>query len=322
MDKSKSNALKGIVVLMVIVSHLPKILVLPGVLNSVLSPLGYHGVAIFLLLSGYGCFISIKKKTITEFLKRRIINIIPELFVITVIAVLLGHTINGTQYNIFQVILNGIGVRSDILKLTWYILFQYMCYYGLCSMMYCSKLSQNIVAFAIAFAVLIFIICLVPVGIIRDNTTYWGINFASFSAGIILATYKNKMQLLPKISERWMASIPLIVWALGFVFVYYVLGNPEELVLRNLSKGLLACWFAISIFYLFKSISCKRIENILAIVGEYSYELYLIHGIFVFVIPSFFSFGNFMLIPFLGLTFVLAIVLKKTYVKCFSAYIL
>lgn len=62
MDKSKSNALKGIAVLMVIVSHLPKILVLPGVLNSVLSPLGYHGVAIFLLLSGYGCFISIKKK--------------------------------------------------------------------------------------------------------------------------------------------------------------------------------------------------------------------------------------------------------------------
>ena len=105
MNRTKSNVLKGIAVMMVIVSHFPKIFVLPGMLGNMLSPLGYHGVALFLLISGFGCYKSIQNKSIIEFVIRRILSIVPELVIITLVSICLGLFINGTHYHIMQITL-------------------------------------------------------------------------------------------------------------------------------------------------------------------------------------------------------------------------
>lgn len=312
MDKTKSSALKGMAVLMVIVSHFPKILVLPGMLNNMLSPLGYHGVAIFLLLSGYGCNKSIQNKSIINFCTRRVLSIVPELVIVTLVSICFEFLINGTHYSIVQITLNALGIRSDILELTWYILFQYVCYIGLCIMMIIPFLKKRPVMFALLFALIVFLICLLPAESIRSITIYWGINFASFSAGILLAEENTGLhKLISNLKTTFFSLIPLVIWGGFFGLIYFVLGNPNEILLRNMLKGLLSCWFAISVYSIFTHISVKPVENILANVGKYSYELYLTHGVFVFIIPSFFKYGYVMIIPFFIIIFISSMALKK-----------
>ena len=213
MSITKSNVLKGIAVLMVIVSHFPKIFILPGILRNLLSPLGYHGVAIFLLLSGFGCYKSIQNKSIIDFINRRILNIVPELVIVTLVSICLGFFINGTHYSAMQILLNALGIKSDILELTWYILFQYVCYFGLCLMMVIPFMKNRPEIFALLFAFIVFFICLLPNEIIRRNTIYWGINFASFSAGILLADENSRLhKLLNSIKSTTLSFTPLIIW--------------------------------------------------------------------------------------------------------------
>lgn len=46
---------------MVFASHIPQVANIPTGIANLLAPMGYHGVAIFLFLSGYGCYISLEK---------------------------------------------------------------------------------------------------------------------------------------------------------------------------------------------------------------------------------------------------------------------
>lgn len=58
-SKDSSTVMKGLAVIAVILSHLPRVINFPGFIESMLHPLGYLGVAVFLCLSGYGCAMSI-----------------------------------------------------------------------------------------------------------------------------------------------------------------------------------------------------------------------------------------------------------------------
>ena len=58
-SKDSSTVMKGLAIIAVILSHLPRVINFPSFMKSMLHPLGYLGVAVFLCLSGYGCAMSI-----------------------------------------------------------------------------------------------------------------------------------------------------------------------------------------------------------------------------------------------------------------------
>ena len=87
LSKKMTLQLKGIAILMVFASHIPQVANLPTGVANLLAPMGYHGVAIFLFLSGYGCYISLEKnQDIAKFIEKRARAILPSLIVATVIA--------------------------------------------------------------------------------------------------------------------------------------------------------------------------------------------------------------------------------------------
>jgi len=62
----QTNQMKGIAILIIIIVHVALWLGSPGYL-SLFSRLGFPSVAIFLVLSGYGIFLSIEKKGLNYF---------------------------------------------------------------------------------------------------------------------------------------------------------------------------------------------------------------------------------------------------------------
>ena len=61
----QTNQMKGIAILIIIVSHVAQALGYPGYL-SLFHHLGFPSVAIFLILSGYGIFLSLEKKGLNK----------------------------------------------------------------------------------------------------------------------------------------------------------------------------------------------------------------------------------------------------------------
>lgn len=121
LSKKMTLQLKGIAILMVFASHIPQVANLPTGVANLLAPMGYHGVAIFLFLSGYGCYISLEKnQDIAKFIEKRARAILPSLIVATVIAAIVDYIVNGIPCSSLELILNSLGLSHGILQLTWY----------------------------------------------------------------------------------------------------------------------------------------------------------------------------------------------------------
>ena len=70
-----------------------------------------------------------------------------------------------------------------------------------------------------------------------------------------------------------------------FGTTYFFLHNPTELVLRNILKGTISSAFVFALCSLIGLVNQKTCR-LLEYIGTIAYEVYLIHGIFVFVIPT------------------------------------
>src|SRR4028118_1719433 len=70
----QTNQMKGIAILIIIIVHVSLWLGNPGYL-SLFSRLGFPSVAIFLVLSGYGIFLSIEKKGLNNFFSKRVMRV-------------------------------------------------------------------------------------------------------------------------------------------------------------------------------------------------------------------------------------------------------
>lgn len=283
-SKEMTAQLKGIAVLMVFVSHIPQVTNLPRSIANLLAPMGYHGVAVFLFLSGYGCYISLEKtENIINFIKKRIQAILPFLIVVTIIAAIASYIVNRVIYSPLELILNSVGLSHKILQLTWYIEFQYFCYMSLCIINKCIKREYRVIAFFV-LAIIIYIL-----SVTVHEANLWGLNYASYSIGMCVALYRRKIIEFINMSSKYRILCILAgflsLWIAFFGVTYFILHNPTELVLRNILKGTIASMF---VFVLcgFIALTNNKTYRLLEYIGSFSYEFYLIHGIFIFVIPS------------------------------------
>ena len=123
--RRQSNALRGLALIFVILSHIPK---LYSEMNlSIFNPLGYIGVGIFLCLSGYGLQKSFEKYGLKDFGKKRIRRIIPALVVTTLMIVIIA-AFNGITFQSYQIVGSCLGFSDSVNPVTWYILMMWFCY--------------------------------------------------------------------------------------------------------------------------------------------------------------------------------------------------
>lgn len=269
---------------MVFASHIPQVANLPTGVANLLAPMGYHGVAIFLFLSGYGCYISLEKnQDIAKFIEKRARAILPSLIVATVIAAIVDYIVNGIPCSSLELILNSLGLSHGILQLTWYIEFQYFCYIASCVISKFIKCEHRVVSFVV-LAIVIYILSVTVHG-----ANLWGLNYASYSIGMCVALYRKRiLKFVNSCSRCKMLCIftgLLFLWIGLFGATYFFWHNPTESVPRNILKGTISAVFVFvlcSMIGLVKPKTCRLLEYI----GTIAYEVYLIHGIFVFVIPT------------------------------------
>ena len=69
-SRDTTQVLKGIAIIMIVISHIRYIYDFGEGLEKIFNPCGYLGVSLFLMLSGYGCAISSSRNTISTLIKR------------------------------------------------------------------------------------------------------------------------------------------------------------------------------------------------------------------------------------------------------------
>ena len=264
-----------------------RVIPLPG---KPFHPLGYLGVSLFLMLSGYGCSISLKRDS-NGFLKKRLIKVMPELAAVILLTVLLQNLLGMKNYPVSEVALNMLGLSSTILRVTWYISFQYTCYVVI-YLAFKYRPQYAVIALLTSSCGVLTISCFLQCDII--GLDMWGLNTFSFAIGSIFAINEQKIRETKIVCKNLMIIFLLVAFAGLFVLCYFTLGNPKELYICNPLKSLIAATFC-SILYFVAETYGKWIERSLSwfgIIGAISYEVYLIHGAIIYCFPEFFQITN------------------------------
>lgn len=179
LSKEESDFCKGIALIFITLSHLPR--VMGG--GNALNPLGYFGVAVFLFLSGYGLRKSYDKVGLKGFWGKRIKRIIPPLCIITIAISIICYVLKDKRFNPIDIILGCVGLSNVINPVTWYIGLMWYCYlvYWIC--MKRRIRSELIIGGSILVLSVLF-----------GNTSVnmWGLNAFSFSAGLYGAEKAKK----------------------------------------------------------------------------------------------------------------------------------
>lgn len=302
-SKDSSTVMKGLAIIAVIISHLPRVINFPSFIKSMLHPLGYLGVAVFLCLSGYGCAMSIIRgggqSRLKHFWKKRLNKIMPELAIAVIVTAVIKTLFLGQGWPLWEVLLNAFGLSSTIGRVTWYITYILLCYF-LLSIIGVMQSRNTVVLYAISSClVLLFTI---QFDIPSLGTDMWGINAFSFQIGVLWAQYNDRIcEYLDKQSVRnYIRYLNILVFCfLGlFFFCYFVLGNPTDRYLHNTLKSTIAGLFSVGCLYCSFILTkyWNRFSNLkryLRIVGSYSYELFLVHGIIIYQFSLVFEMGLF-----------------------------
>lgn len=329
----QTNQMKGVAIIAVLLDHLFAHTIevsgkVPGFYKN-----GYAGVALFLILSGFGLCISMKKKGLENFFSKRVIRVLIPLVCAIGIEIFLNHLILHQQSNLFfdftKILFNLSSLDRNmwfvVFILFWYCIIYFVfllnlsnkgkliflcsislliltipqipppwkinalsfpvgCYLGLNAQLVIEKindlLNQNIMILILILMV-IFTIATLP------KLAFISLIILLLSAyGIykIYICYKNKnleLKISPENLALYLTVIIVLCHYLGWVFNDSIVGNHN--IFNSTSRNLLGIFIATGIcLFISLLIKLNKYSNFLNWIGDFSYELYLIHGMFMY----------------------------------------
>ncbi len=285
MSYDQTEQLKGIAIFFVVLGHL-------WVHVSVAKPsviLSGNAVSMFLILSGFGITISNKSKKIglRNFLIKRINRVMIPYWFATILIILLDYAILNKTLDIKQLILTILGLNLSVelrhldyvrwfvtFIIFWYVVF----FFG-----HNSLEGKNRILFILLTAFIIL-----PLNYYFFHFGWY--QFFSFPTGCIIGIYfeplKNKWQKSRKtiIVISTMGLLTTLIYAvlMGHEHIYRTVYDfVPNIVMAYLNDAV--CLISnIGVFGLFLSISDKGYQSRwLLFLGRYSYELFLLHGVFL-----------------------------------------
>ena len=270
--------IKGISCIMVLVSHL--CLELPAPINiyndfirHILSKIGILSVCIFFFISGYGMMkqYQVKKDYLKSFLSKRVCTILIP-YLITIILYTLYFNILNQNLSFFEIIEN---------SNTWYcvvITIMYILFY-IFSKLFKTHYEKVICSFFICCSLWILIAYYFNLGIHWYHSCYsivFGLLYSVKEEKILKVFHKNYKKSLIGIN-----SFFTIFFITSFLIlrIKKVPGITGLISLTcNQFGGIL---FVLLILLIIQKI--KSNSNILTFLGKYSYEIYMIHGLFILI---------------------------------------
>ncbi len=293
----QTNQMKGIAILIIIVHHVAIALGNPGYL-SLFRRLGVPSVAIFLVLSGYGIFLSIEKKGLNNFFSKRLIRVyIPFILAMTYKILIFDYFILNKRSDVGNSLLNIFLNPGSLDENMWfivYIIFWYCITYVIFSM---NKLNKSKILYLFLTAILVAISPLPYI---------WMSNCFSFPFGCWIGTnsqiiIENLENLLagkkPKFSSifayikkhlnHYIETFTLYL-SFGIVGLHLWIwmnspsanaANIYAPIIDIIANAIIGISFATLIIGLIILLGKFKIRfTFLNFLGENSFELYLVHG--------------------------------------------
>jgi membrane-bound acyltransferase YfiQ involved in biofilm formation len=327
--------MKGIAILIIIVHHVGLALGSPGYLSLFLQ-LGFPSVAIFLVLSGYGIFLSIEKKGLNNFFSKRVMRVyIPFILAMTCKILIFDYFILNKRSGVGNSLLNIFLAPAALDRNMWfivYILFWYCITYVIFSM---NKFNKSKIFYLFLTAIL--------VGISPAPNT-WLYNPFSFPFGcwiaanskIIIEKLENLLagkkpkssSIFAHIKKHLNHYIETFTLYLSFGIVclhlWVWMKSPSanakiyslsiySPIINVIAHAIIGISFATLIIGLIILLGKFKIRStFLNFLGENSFELYLVHGtlLSLFTLMSVLGFSVTFFVYFI-IVCISSIVLKK-----------
>lgn len=282
-SKEIMSALKGFAITIIMTAHIANLF---GV--RYLNPLGAWGVAIFLFCSGYGLEKSAKIKGLKGFWKKRIKKVYLLYFIIEIFAfIFIYDNITGLE------IVLDLSLISTRHPFGWYMQCLFMYYIAF----YVGHIFRN-------NKIKYFIIILLSIFLFIFGDGLFKQQILSFLLGVLIADKSSIEKRLQNNSIVFVTSILMAVLLLVLKQIP-VLRMSNEFIYRFIEA-------LDTVFMLFMSI---ELFNILAkrcvifiipfiIIGNISYEIYLVHGFFMPTEVSILSILRFYFLTFLTATLI------------------
>ena len=264
LSKVQTNWLRGIGAVAIVLSHYyPAIKITEVGMLWQLSGIGIWGVAIFLLLSGYGAMYSKINKAdyLKGYLYKRAVRLYVPFLMLFIIDIALLFIL---KQQFFWKDL----IRAPLLSLhgtlNWYLKVQL----GLYIVFYiCAKLIKNDNKLIITLFVLCFIYMII--GYITKINNYWYESSYMFPLGMLIAKYKDK--IYEKLNKKYAITIiASILIMLIFYAPYYLFGGAIFEILAI---------FGTIQFTLCVCVKTYGDSKFTALLGTLSLEIYLSHTV-------------------------------------------
>jgi peptidoglycan/LPS O-acetylase OafA/YrhL len=286
LDQTGTLHLKGFAILLVLLSHLAnlKLITLPGMFKFA----GAWGVALFLILSGYGLTQSYLKDGIgSNFLGRRFKKVLIPYAVVTGLWILIGVSTQGADYSLSTIALSltGLDLNYTIDPTMWFVTFialWYFVFYVVFKFPVNDILKIGVL-FGLAYA---FKSYALNTGANRV-LWQWTLHVYAFPAGVLLGLAYRRVSFVFS-SYATISFLAVAGAASLFVFGRYV-AHSLTLIDFYSRANIAFALAAISVMIIVRHLGLQ--SRLLAFFGFMSYEIYLLEWMLMakFDLPHAFS---------------------------------
>lgn len=278
----------GVAMIWIMLFHLP--FSLPSQPLSTLQSIGYGGVDLCLFASGIGCYFSLTADSDPgHFLKKRVSKLLPT-YLIFILLWLLYRVLDGLEVNFQMALGNILAIQSFTTHsndFNWYIsailLFYLLApYLKLFIDRTNSYIKYWFVLFLIALSIPFWFANTLIITATRLPIFYIGMLFADKCQDGVSLSAKGLLYYIGAfaigtaglfLSFRYVAGL---LWPMGLFWYPFILMTPAICIILSYVMH-----------YVDKVNAGKHLTKILTLIGEYSFELYLLHIPLIEVIEKF-----------------------------------
>lgn len=276
LSKDSTGALKGLLCVVIFFHHFAGFFKSFDILYYVLVHTGFLAVALFFFVSGYGLAVSAKTKAgyVKTFLPKRLLRVLVPYWIcllLYILAALVFGVPTKSSVDWKNILLSLVGA-SEIAENSWFvpaIVFLYVLFW------LCLRFFKRKTALLLMLGVMA---ALSAVFIATGKMTVWSSSFFGFYIGVVWGFYQERLQTFFRrmFYPKWL----LAFLATGLFLGLKILSNRGGLLwgehLAELFASDLFC--IICVLTLFK---VKIGNGILVFLGGISFEVYLLHGLFI-----------------------------------------
>ena len=262
-DRDHTIELKGVAILLVMLGHV-----------NVIPHAGAYGVALFLMLSGFGLVQSYIKSGLDSFFSKRLSKVLVPYAIITIVWIIaFGHpAITNDDFYHLAITILGIDLNATIDPSMWYISFIIIWYLAF-FLIFSANISITIkIAFLFLFSVLLY-----KNADIFPPPAGAGLYVAAFPLGSLIGVVYEKVKGYA--IDKWILLLFVIVSLVSLILSLYFYKGIDVSFFDYAATNIASAFLIIGIT------SILRVANInitpLKFVGILSYEMYLIEFMFL-----------------------------------------